>query len=101
MVEIQTARGSDDLVIMVKARPRGRRNSIDGVHAGMLRITVTAVPEKGRANQRILEQLAESLQVPRSSVTLHSGSTSTIKKIRISGLSESELRSRLAPLIRT
>ena len=48
-------------VIQVRAQPQARKNAIVGEHAGMVRVAVTAAPEKGKANDAILEVLADAL----------------------------------------
>ena len=48
-------------ILPVRAHPGARRNEIRGEHDGALRVSVTAAPEKGKANKAIIELLAEAL----------------------------------------
>jgi uncharacterized protein len=60
------------------------------------KVRVAAAPERGRANDAVLELLAETLAVPRASVTLVSGGTSRNKIVELSGITPEEIERRLA-----
>jgi uncharacterized protein len=75
--------------------PRARKNAITGKLEGALKISLTAPPTDGEANDACSQFLAKLLKVPRSSVTIASGHTSRAKVIRVAGLSSAEFRSRL------
>jgi len=64
-------------------KPGARKQAILGVHAGALKIQVIAAPERGKANEAVLELLAEALAVPRSSLTLTAGATSRDKAVLV------------------
>lgn len=68
------------IVLAVRATPSARRNAISGIHDGMLKISVTAAPDDGRANAAIVELLAKSLKISKSRVQLLSGATQRHKK---------------------
>lgn len=77
--------------------PRASRARIVGWQAdGRLAVRVAAPPEEGRANEALLELLAESLRVPRRSLSLAAGAARREKSVRVEGLTESECRARLA-----
>ena len=59
------------------------------------RLSLTAPPVEGRANEACIEFLANLLKVPRSSVTIASGQSSRRKVIRVSGISADEVHKRL------
>jgi len=95
MIPVQeSAKG---IVFVVKVQPRARRNAIIGAVGDMLKLALTAPPVDGRANQAVIEFLAELFEIPRASVTIASGESSRNKVIRISGVSrlivEQKLRS--------
>lgn len=46
---------------------------------------MTAVPEKGKANKALIELLAKSLRVPKSSISVISGDTGRKKILRMDG----------------
>jgi uncharacterized protein (TIGR00251 family) len=86
-------------IVAVHAQPGARRNGILGTRAGAVRVAVTAVPEKGKANAAIAAFLAESLGCRMSQVVLVSGETSRQKRFLVAGLTPEELQPRLAALL--
>ena len=60
-----------------------------GVDAeGRLRVRVAAPPVDGAANESLVRLLAAVLDVPRSDVTIESGATSRVKRVRVEGGAE-------------
>ena len=57
------------------AIPGARRNHVGGEHDGALKISVTAAPDKGRANKAIVQELAQALDVNASQIELLQGQT--------------------------
>jgi len=74
------------VVIPVRVKASARRNGVAGEHDGMLRIDVTAAPEKGKANRAAAEVLADVFKIPKSSVELVSGATNSQKRFLLVGL---------------
>jgi len=66
-----------------------------GLFDGMLKVKVSAAPEKGKANRCLLKFLAEQLGVKKNAVNIISGQTSPIKHIRVTGLSTGTLLKKL------
>ena len=87
---------ADGLSFSVRVHPRAKRNSITGVHGDALKLSLTAPPAEGRANEALIAFLAEVLRVPRASVTIAAGQSSRNKVVRITGLSAAALRARFA-----
>ena len=83
----------------VKIHPRAKRNAVTGTLGDALRISLTAPPLEGRANQACTEFLAEVLELPRSSITIAAGQASRNKLIRISGVSAAGLEARLRRVV--
>ena len=78
------------VTLAVKVTPKASANRIQGLtsDAGgntVLRVAVTAVPEKGKANQSVIKLLAKALGVPKTSLTVISGETDRHKVIGVSG----------------
>ena len=93
MIELgQHPRG---VVLPVRAQPRARRAAIVGVHGVALKVAVTEPPEKGQANQAIIEVLCEQLGLRKSQVALMTGDSSRDKRFLITDLNAGELRDRL------
>lgn len=83
------------LLIHLRVSPRARKARVAGAHAGALKLSVTEVPEKGRANEGVIRLLAATLGIPRKQIELVSGHTSQDKRVAITGLDEQTLRTRL------
>ena len=81
---------------IVKVHPRARKNAITGVVGSALKLSLTAPPVEGRANQAVIEFFAELFEIPRSSVTIASGETSRNKVVRIAGLTKAAVAARLS-----
>lgn len=84
------------MVLPVWARAGGRRNEIQGVQNGALKVSVTQAPERGKANQAILELLCNGLDLRKSQLELLSGATSSQKRFLIRGLEAAELLRKIA-----
>jgi uncharacterized protein (TIGR00251 family) len=80
----------------VKVQPRARKNAITGSVGEALKLSLTAPPVEGKANQAVIEFLADFFDIPRSSVTITSGKTSRLKMVNIRGAGLDHLRQRLA-----
>ena len=79
----------------VKVRPRARKNAVTGELGEALKVSLTAPPAEGRANQALVEFLAELLQLPRASVTIAAGHSSRNKVVHVSGLTAAQVGERL------
>jgi hypothetical protein len=79
----------------VKVHPRARKNAITGVVGEALKLALTAPPVEGRANEACVEFFAEFLNVPRGSVTIAAGESSSQKLIRVSGVPAAQVEERL------
>ena len=82
-------------VLSVRAYPGAKKNEIRGEQAGALKVCITAVPEKGKANKALTEFLATHFGVRKSQVELISGETSTQKKFLFHGVSIEEMTAKL------
>lgn len=70
--------------LRVKVVPKSSRNEIVGPMAdGTLKVKIAAAPEKGKANAELCAFLAKHYGVPKSAVTIVSGETSTLKRVRV------------------
>ena len=86
---------SSGITFSVKVQPRARKNAITGTVGDALKLALTAPPVEGKANQAVIEFLADFFDIPRSSITIASGAASRRKVIRISGANLQLLRERL------
>jgi uncharacterized protein (TIGR00251 family) len=73
--------------LQVKITPGSSRTRILGPHGDCLKIAVSAPPEKGKANQSVIEFLSERVGLPRQKIQVVSGPTSPRKVILLTGVS--------------
>jgi uncharacterized protein len=92
---IPVRESTDGVTFAIKVHPGANKNAITGELGDALKVSLTAAPEKGRANEACVEFFAKLLKVPRSSVTIASGQTSRNKVIRVIGITAQQLRDRL------
>lgn len=92
---MSTSRTADNATFAVRIHPRAKKNAITGKVGEAIKLSLTAPPVDGKANQACIEFFAKLLNVPRSSVTIASGQSSRNKVIRVAGLMPEELRKRL------
>ncbi|HEX2797158.1 MAG TPA: DUF167 family protein [Immundisolibacter sp.] len=78
-------------------QPRAARTELAGLHDGRLKLRLTAPPVDGAANAALVAFLAECLDLPRSALSVASGSTGRRKTVSISA--GCELAPRLAGLL--
>ena len=76
--------------VSVRLTPRGRADKIAGLAADaegkpVLKVTVTAPPEKGRANAALVGVLAKAWRLPKTSLTVTSGAASRNKTVAVAG----------------
>lgn len=62
-------------IIKVKISAGAKTEKVEEVEPDVFKIRVSAPPEKGKANNRVAELLAEYFKIPRSKVCLISGAT--------------------------
>ncbi|MGI5832861.1 MAG: DUF167 domain-containing protein [Thermoguttaceae bacterium] len=89
----------DGVILPVQARPGAKKNEVRGEQNGALKVFVTQVPEKGKANKMIVEVLAKSLKLKKSQIELVCGDTSPQKKFLVTGISPDELSEKISPFL--
>ena len=85
----------DGAVLPVRAQPGAAKNGIRGEQNGMLKVAVTQVAEKGKANKALVEVLAKGLGLKKSQGELIAGELSSQKRFLIRGVSREELAARI------
>jgi uncharacterized protein (TIGR00251 family) len=76
--------------------PRARKNEIVEVLSdGTLKIRLTAPPVEGKANQALVEFLAEVLEVPRSRLEIVAGESGRDKLVSVIGLDAETVQARI------
>ena len=74
--------------LRLKVTPKASSSKIGGLVADSegnmhLKVYVTTVPEKGKANKAVIELLAKELKVPKSSISIVAGETDSYKTVRV------------------
>ncbi len=88
-----------DVLVPVRAHPGARREGIQGLHAGRLKIATTVGAEGGKATDRIGRVLAVALELAPSRVRCISGATSRQKLFAVADASVGHVRERLARVL--
>lgn len=83
------------LALPVKVVPGASRTRIAGPYGNGIKVTVTASPERGAANEAVIDLLAATLQIPRTSVQILTGHTNPRKELLITGLDAISIEHRL------
>jgi uncharacterized protein (TIGR00251 family) len=79
------------VLIEVHLQPGARRTAVCGEHGGRLKIAVAAPPLDGRANDALIEWVAERLHLSRRQVCLVAGQRSRDKTLQVTGPSAREV----------
>jgi uncharacterized protein (TIGR00251 family) len=81
--------------IKVTVSPGAARNEILGRHGDGWKVRVAAPAERGRANEALVELLANALALPRDRVRIASGHASRRKLVEVADLDAEEVGRRL------
>ena len=79
------------VTLSVRIQPRASKNGASRMADGSLKIRLTAPPVDGAANEALVTFLSETLSVSKSVVEIVSGHASREKRIKIIGMSESDV----------
>jgi hypothetical protein len=71
------------MLINITANPRSRFEKVEKIADKEYRLSFNVVPEKGKANQKIIEMMANYLDVPKSNISIRLGKTAKEKVIEI------------------
>ncbi|NJL82894.1 MAG: DUF167 domain-containing protein [Chloroflexaceae bacterium] len=71
------------MIVQVKVKPNAKKQQIEERADGSLEIRLKSAPVDGKANQELIELLAERYQVPKSHIAIKSGRSSPHKRIEI------------------
>jgi uncharacterized protein (TIGR00251 family) len=70
-------------VIQVRAKPRARRSVLEESSPGVWRAELKSAPVDGKANEELIALVAERFGCPKSAVSIKSGGSSRVKRVRI------------------
>jgi uncharacterized protein (TIGR00251 family) len=86
----------EGLMFYAQVQPRARRDAIEGEHADALKIRLAAPPVDDRANEALVQLLAERLNVPRAAVRIVAGEKSRRKRVVVAGVRREQVLELLA-----
>jgi len=96
MGNLKIEENNEGAVFIAKIVPGSSGSTrICGLLDDMLKVKVSAAPEKGKANQCLIKFLAKHLGVKKNAVSIISGTTSPVKHVRISGMTAEMLLKKL------
>jgi uncharacterized protein (TIGR00251 family) len=95
MADLMIREADGAIVFTAKIVPGSSKTAVTGLLDGMMKIKVLAAPEKGKANQCLLEFLAKQLGVKKNAVSIISGQRSPVKSVQVSGISAEMLLKKL------
>lgn len=93
MVEVQERDGG--AIFPVRVQPRASKDEIAGEMGGALKVRLRAPAVQDRANEALVEFLAQLLKTPKSAVRILSGDRSRTKRIEIRGVTPQQIRALL------
>ena len=73
------------MIISVKAHPKSKQAKAKRLSESLFEVWVHEAPDKGRANEAVIELLSEHLDIAKSRMTLISGASSRNKRLEIAG----------------
>jgi uncharacterized protein (TIGR00251 family) len=76
---------------MVKVKPGSKKESIGIAADGKITVAVRAQAQEGKANERLVEILADVLNLAKSNVILVKGQQSRFKELSIKGKTDQEI----------
>lgn len=82
---------SKGVLLPIRVVPRVAKNEIQGVHGDALKVRLQAPPVEGKANQALIRFLSDTLDIPRSQLSVASGETGRNKAVLIAGITREHL----------
>ena len=80
-----------EATVRVRLRPRGHRDELIGIEAGVLQARVTAPPVDGKANKALCRLIAKRAGVAPSRVSVVRGEKSREKLVAVEGIEPAAL----------
>ena len=91
MLEITENLAAGTVIFAVRVQPRASKDEIAGEIAGAIKIRLQAPAVEGRANEALIEFLAELLKTPKGAVRILSGERSRVKRLEIRGVTKQQI----------
>lgn len=73
-------------MLAVYVQPKSSRNRLAGIHGEALKVTITAPPVDGKANEAVIGFFAKLFHLPKSAVSIQSGLQGRSKSVLLAGV---------------
>ncbi|MEK7075567.1 MAG: DUF167 domain-containing protein [Patescibacteria group bacterium] len=73
------------MILKVKAHPKSKKRMLKKISNTEVEVWIHEEPIEGKANKAIIELLSEELEIPKSLISIKSGSASKQKSFEIQG----------------
>jgi uncharacterized protein len=73
-------------VFQIKVKPNARQQQVQTLEDGSLLVFLRSAPVEGKANAELIQVLAQTFRVPKSTIQIKSGQTSCFKRVEIASL---------------
>ena len=92
------SRNKNELILTVRVSPNARRSGFDGLWNDALRVALFAPPVDGKANEALIDFLADFFDLRKSAIKILSGATSRMKRVLLSFPTEADALSGITKL---
>jgi uncharacterized protein (TIGR00251 family) len=92
---LKIAQSPNGINFQIKVVPASSKTCFEGIYDDMLKVKLSAAPEKGKANKALVDFLAEKLGIKKKFIKVVSGQTSKTKKIAVEQITPQELLEKL------
>lgn len=87
------------MLLPVRAQPGAKSSGVRGEQDGALKVSVTQIAEKGKANKALIGVLSDALDLRKSQLELAAGVSAGHKQFLVRGVSVEELRQRIDAIL--
>jgi uncharacterized protein (TIGR00251 family) len=73
-----------NMILTVHVKPNARENKLlSWLDETTVKVSVTAAPEKGKANEAVIALLSKELRIPKTTIELIRGATARMKQFSV------------------
>lgn len=69
--------------IKIKVKPGSSKNEVKKIEENFYEVRTTTIPEKGKANEKVIELLSDFFDIPKSKIRIVKGQTSREKEVEV------------------
>lgn len=84
-----------EALLQVRVQPGASKDEVLGFQGEVLRLRVTATPDRGQANEAVVRLLAATLGIAKGRIAIVRGATARTKLVAFEGLSPEDVRAKL------